>query len=389
MEDTLATRFFPYVWFDSGENSGCTDPATATNPGTALARVRRHPQDQTKIAILYTILFRRDCGDFLGFTAHRGDVEPFSVTLAPNSACPSGYGAFSPKTIAHEGTFIEHVDERLLGNSCPWGRVAGGSPTVARIYASENKHGLYASDESCDSGALGADNCSQSFTRNYNVHNVGEDNRRRIDELSAYQFPGEYAWSQVKFRGALGSVCCGDAGYIRNKWVSDQLLAIGTNPPPSTLCSQPAHAWYENPGRAAFVYQGRQILLTAAGVTPNTVVSFHFTRPNGTQVAYYQTRWANNNCVVNQEYLTISAGTFPAGVHEVHALYSEPISIGGSLTRTAYLMDLDVRTPPPPPPDPCGIYPCEPDPGCTPHYCPLGGPQGVEERSRPGVDVVG
>lgn len=311
LEDALASRFFPHVWFDSGENSGCTDPATSTNPGTALARVRRHPQDATKIAILYVVLYRRDCGDFLGFGSHHGDVEPFSVTLSPNSSCSHGYGAFSLKTVAHEGTWFEHTDQRLLGNSCTWGRLAGGSPTVARIYSSENKHGNYASDESCDAGAAGFDNCSESFRHNFNVFNVGEDSRRRIDELSAYQFPGEFTWSPVRFSGSLSRGS--DAGFIRNKFISDRLLAIGTNPPPSSLCSQPAHAWYENPARGAFVYQGQSILLTAAGVTPHTVVSFHFMRLNGTQAAYYQTRWANDNCVVNQEYMQINAGTFPGG----------------------------------------------------------------------------
>jgi hypothetical protein len=65
---------------------------------------------------------------------------------------------------------------------------------------------------------------------------TGEDGARRIDELSGYQFPGEYAWSAVPFSGSLslnppnpfgglrlsrGS----DVGYIRQKFLSDRLLA--------------------------------------------------------------------------------------------------------------------------------------------------------------------
>jgi hypothetical protein len=62
LEDALASRFFPWVWFDSGEDAGCTHPAmTSGNPGTALARVRRHPSDPDKIAIQYVILYRQDC----------------------------------------------------------------------------------------------------------------------------------------------------------------------------------------------------------------------------------------------------------------------------------------------------------------------------------------
>jgi hypothetical protein len=221
-EDALASRFFPHVWFDSGENAGCPAPATPTNRGTALARVRPHPSDRTKLAIQYLILYRRDCGDFAGATAHKGDVEPFSVTLALNAACPQGYGASWLKTSAHEGAPSEHIDERQLGNDCAWGRLAGGDPRVARIYSSENKHGNYASDSTCDAGASGTDNCSESFTLAYDVFNVGEDNARRIDDLSGHQFPGEFAWSNVRFTGGLGGE---GVTPIRNKWIQDRLLA--------------------------------------------------------------------------------------------------------------------------------------------------------------------
>jgi len=125
LEDVLASRYFPWVWFDSGENYGCTEPATSWNPGTAVARVRPHPGDPAKIAISYAILYRRDCGDWYG-GSHNGDVEPFSMTLAPNGGCPYGYGAYSLKTTGHTGTWFEHSDQRWLGNDCTWGRLAGG-----------------------------------------------------------------------------------------------------------------------------------------------------------------------------------------------------------------------------------------------------------------------
>ncbi|HZM81016.1 MAG TPA: hypothetical protein VFC19_35280 [Candidatus Limnocylindrales bacterium] len=338
LEDTLAARFFPWVWYDSGENAGCTNPAsTAGNPGTALARVRPHPADPGKIAIQYVILYQRDCGDFGGFSAHAGDVEPFSVTLAANPACPDGYGAFSLKTVAHEGQMGEHVDQRLLGNSCTWGRFAGGSPYVARIYASENKHGNYASDASCDSSLGGLENCSESFTLPFNVFNVGEDDARRIDELSGYQFPGEFAWTDVPFRGGLGNGL-GDAGTVRAKLLNDGLLAIGYNPPPSTRCSQPAHAWYQTPSRDQYIRQGQLLLVIAAGVMPNTVAQFKFYR-DGQEVATYQTRWANNNCVINQEYVAIWLA--PAR-YQVIAFVEEPVSIGGTLTKAIGQPDLIV-----------------------------------------------
>jgi hypothetical protein len=219
-EDAVATHFFPWVWFDGGED--CTAPATATSPGTAIARVRPHPADPEKIAITYVLLYRADCGDWWG-GGHHGDVEPFTLTLAPNPACQYGYGAFALKTIGHEGTAFEHVDQRWLGNTCDWGRVAGGSPQVARIYSAENKHANYADVGTCEDGALGNDHCSESFTREYAVVNAGEDGARRVDELSAHQFPDEYAWSPVPFSGSLGHTS--DAGTIRDKLLNDGLLA--------------------------------------------------------------------------------------------------------------------------------------------------------------------
>ena len=222
LEDVLASRFFPWVWFDSGENYGCTEPATPWNLGTAVARVRPHPGDPAKIAISYAILYRRDCGDWFG-GGHNGDVEPFTMTLAPNGGCPYGYGAFSLKTTGHTGTWFEHSDQRWLGNACDWGRLAGGPPAVAKIYSAENKHANYAFLGTCEDGAAGNDHCSESYTREYNVFNAGEDGARRFDELSAYQFPGEYAWSAVPFSGSLGH--SSDAGLVRDKLLDDGLLA--------------------------------------------------------------------------------------------------------------------------------------------------------------------
>ena len=220
LEDTVAANFFPYVWFDSGED--CTAPATEAGPGTALARVRPHPGDPAKIAITYVVLYAKDCGDWFG-GGHNGDVEPFTLTLAPNPACQYGFGAYALKTIAHEGTAFEHVDQSLLGDACDWGKVAGGSPEVSRVYSAENKHGNYASLGTCEDGALGNDHCSETTLLDFTVVNAGEDNARRVDELSAYQFPGEYAWTAQPFSGSLGGGG-GDAGTIRDKLLDDGLL---------------------------------------------------------------------------------------------------------------------------------------------------------------------
>ena len=218
MEDALADRFFPLVWFDNGED--CTAPAETWNPGTVLARVRPHPENPANIAITYVVLYRRDCGDLFGIGSHGGDVEAVSLTLAPNPACGDGYGAFSLKTVAHQGTGFEVTEVAYLGNACDWGRHAGGR---GAIYSSENKHGNYINDGTCDDALGGGENCGADFTTDFGVFNVGEDWFRRVDELSGHQFPGEYAWSPVPFTGSSGE--SGDAGLVRDKFLNDGLLA--------------------------------------------------------------------------------------------------------------------------------------------------------------------
>lgn len=227
-EDLLASNFMPWVWFDHGENYSrdCTHPATFQNPGTVLARVRLHPYDSSKIAITYTILYRKDCGDFLNF-GHRGDIETFTLTLAPNSSCPMGYGAFAVKTIAHEGTVGDTREEAYLGNDCTWGRRAGGDQYTAKIFASENKHGNYLSLAKCDRGGVfGSDHCSYGFTLDFRVFNVGEDAAQRFDLMGWTQgFPEEFVWTPVDFCGTLGHQYGHCAGFIRAKLLNDNLLA--------------------------------------------------------------------------------------------------------------------------------------------------------------------
>jgi len=115
-------------------------------------------------------------------------------------------------------------------------------------------------------------------------------------------------------------------------------LAIGYNPPPSTRCNQPAHAWYQTPSRNQYIRQGQYLLVIAAGVMPDAVARFKF-YSNGQEVLYYQTRWANNNCVVNQEYFRI---WLAPGTYQVVAFVEEPVSIGGTLTKAIGQPDLIV-----------------------------------------------
>ena len=68
---------------------------------------------------------------------------------------------------------------------------------------------------------------------------------------------------------------------------------------------------------------------------------------NGTFVTQYATRWANDNCVINQEYWTIPTWLSP-GTYQVNVAYEEPVSIGGAVWRTVPLPALTVTAPPAP-----------------------------------------
>ena len=60
--------------------------------------------------------------------------------------------------------------------------------------------------------------------------------------------------------------------------------------------------------------------MIAAGVRPDSVAQFKFFR-GGQEVSYFQTRWANNNCVINQEYVPI---WLAPDTYQVYAVFEEP-----------------------------------------------------------------
>src|SRR4051812_22974094 len=70
LEDTLARDYLPYVSLDPGD--GCALDGF-------VARVRKHPADPSKILIVYSHLFQRDCG----LAGHVGDNEAFGIAIDP------------------------------------------------------------------------------------------------------------------------------------------------------------------------------------------------------------------------------------------------------------------------------------------------------------------
>jgi len=152
-EQQLAADYLPYLSLDSSD--GC--PLDGI-----VARVRKHPADPTKVLIVYTHLFQRDCG----LAGHVGDDEAFGVAIDPNVPAPAGILAI--KTASHQGTPCERDSEcaTCAGDSrprCDTANDAGKAWPV--LFASKDKHGQYATKSSCSAFGTCFDQCSLNSQR--------------------------------------------------------------------------------------------------------------------------------------------------------------------------------------------------------------------------------
>ena len=213
LELRLAQHFFPTIWYDSGEDTsspgGNHNHRVNYQPGRLLFRVRPHPQSPSHIAISYALLYRVDGGEGFGATwaCHKGDVEPFAITLKPDSSCALGYGMESIRTWAHEGTSGEHVGTRYA-SGCNWGSSAATVSFTDAVLASENKHGNYLTESECDGALGGLENCDTDWTAgDVNAWiglNVGESDpvsARRHGDLSPLGFNNPL-WANQSFCGS-------------------------------------------------------------------------------------------------------------------------------------------------------------------------------------------
>jgi hypothetical protein len=249
LEFRLARHFFPTIWYDDGEDTsspgGNYNHRENHQPGRLLFRVRPHPQSPSHIAITYALLYRVDGGEGFGATwaCHRGDVEPFAITLKLDRSCALGYSMDSIRTWAHEGTSGEHESTKS-GSGCDWGFSA-----EAVVLASENKHGNYLTDPECDDGLGGLENCNFHWTAgDVNAWiglNVGESDpgsARRHADLSPLGFDNRL-WANESFCGGphsgddLGEVndCFpqGDCPGAAETKFTDKFVAPVISPPPS------------------------------------------------------------------------------------------------------------------------------------------------------------
>ncbi len=176
-EHELATSYLPFISLDPDD--GC--PLSGL-----VARVREHPADSTKILIVYSHLFERDCG----LAGHVGDNEAFGIAIDP--ALPAPAGILAIRTASHQGTPCERVTECTTcdGDSraaCDVATADGAAWPV--LYASKDKHGQYATKAKCSLFGTCFDQCTLADQRALPpVTNVGEPTAALVHDLTAEGF---------------------------------------------------------------------------------------------------------------------------------------------------------------------------------------------------------
>ena len=152
-EQQLAADYLPYLSLDPGD--GC--PLDGV-----VARVRKHPADPTKVLIVYSHLFLRDCG----LAGHVGDDEAFGIVIDPSVPAPAGILAM--KTASHQNTPCERDSECATCAGDPRPRcdtASDAGKTWPVLYASKDKHGQYATKAACSAIGTCFDSCTLNGQR--------------------------------------------------------------------------------------------------------------------------------------------------------------------------------------------------------------------------------
>jgi len=242
----FARAFFPTIWYDRGEDNtwpGGNGQYGPNSPGRLVFRVRPHPLNRDYLAITYALLYAKDGGERINFPipfptpifGHRGDVEPFAITLGRNPACEYGYGIVAIQTWAHEGTPFNKEKVGYFASQCNYGFSVNPVGKNDVIVASENKHGNYLDEPTCDGHILGGhENCGLDFTLgNVNAwvgFNAGESNAPRHRDLGPLGFPGERMWSGKDFCGGSPDTLCVVTLLIGGRVVVDTVKCKCTGP---------------------------------------------------------------------------------------------------------------------------------------------------------------
>ncbi|MFO0553598.1 MAG: hypothetical protein U0271_34770 [Polyangiaceae bacterium] len=167
-------------------------PDDGCDLGGIVYRVHPHPDDPTKLHIVYDHLFEEDCG----FGGHVGDNEAFGVTVDPTLPAPEGI--VSIVAIGHQGTLCEQVSRcGACGglDACETATVNG--VTLPIVYSSKDKHASYVNG--C--GALNCfDSCALSSKSDHPpMVNAGEPDAPLVSNLSTQGFiNAQSGWTQME-----------------------------------------------------------------------------------------------------------------------------------------------------------------------------------------------
>jgi hypothetical protein len=151
LEADLAAAYLPFL---------SVSPDDACPESAILFRLVPHPDDPSKVHIVYVVLYDDDCGT----NGHPGDDEVFAVTIDPSVPPPAGILAMV--AIAHQGTPC-NAESRCQtcgpdGDTCSTTSYQDSDWPV--VFVSSGKHGGYLKDGfgfgHCDGACFFADSCA-------------------------------------------------------------------------------------------------------------------------------------------------------------------------------------------------------------------------------------
>jgi hypothetical protein len=203
-ELALAKDYFPYFSIDPRED--CSRHGV-------LFRMSPHPDDPTKIAIWYVVLYEKDCG-LRGLGSHVGDDESFGEIIDPKIPAPAGILAI--RAISHQDTTCERVSTcGTLPGCAPCDTAVRSNQLYPIVYSSFHKHGNYANLATCTSWLCDFHGCGLSGAADEPTFvNAGEPDRPLVRDLTTDGFVSPAKgwsesslmhfdpWSEHKFGGA-------------------------------------------------------------------------------------------------------------------------------------------------------------------------------------------
>jgi hypothetical protein len=186
-ELAIARDYFPYL---------SMNPQEACGRHGVLFRVSPHPEDATKIAIWYVVLYERDCG-LRGIGAHVGDDEVFGEVIDPERPSPSGILAI--RAISHQNTTCERVTTcGALPRCMPCVTAEKNGRPFPVVFSSFSKHGNYVSESVCNRWVCDFRGCESNGSADApSFVNAGEPGYPLSVNLTANGFVNaEHGWTE-------------------------------------------------------------------------------------------------------------------------------------------------------------------------------------------------